>query len=321
MRPSTFSIVGYDPVRREWGVAVASKFLAAGAVVMHAQAGAGAVATQAHANVSYGPRGLELMGGGVPAQETVRQLTGADEERHLRQLGVVDACGRSATFTGEGCIPWAGGIAGEGFACQGNILAGEQVVRAMADAFVTASGPLARRLHAALLAGDRAGGDRRGRQSAGILVVRAGGGYGGLSDRYMDLRVDDHPDPVVELGRLIDLHDLYFLPPAPGDILPLDEALITEIQHALARLRYWDGPVDGRWTPELEAALSTYEGVQNLEERHRRGPEIDRKVLAYLRTHAQQARGRQGVAPAGTDAGGRGGQVAGLPGGLEGEGH
>jgi uncharacterized Ntn-hydrolase superfamily protein len=289
---STFSVVAYDPDRGEWGVAVASKFLAAGAVVMHARAGAGAVATQAHANVSYGPRGLELMAAGVPAPEVVRLLTEEDEQRNVRQVGLVDASGRTATFTGENCLPWAGGIAGEGFACQGNILAGEQVVRAMADAFLTTRGPLARRLHAALLAGDRAGGDRRGRQSAGILVVRAGGGYGGLGDRYMDLRVDDHPDPVVELGRLIDLHDLYFLPPAPEDIVPLDEALIREIQEGLRALGYWVGATDGRWSPELEAALSTYEGIENLEERHRRGPEIDRKVLSYLRAHvARLARG------------------------------
>ncbi|MEW6399342.1 MAG: DUF1028 domain-containing protein [Bacillota bacterium] len=293
MWPSTFSIVAYDPDRQEWGVAVASKFLAAGAVVMHARAGVGAVATQAHANVSYGPRGLELMAAGIPAPDAVRQLTAADEERHLRQVGLVDAAGRSATFTGEGCLSWAGGIAGEGFTCQGNILAGEQVVRGMADTFLATRGSLARRLHAALLAGDRAGGDRRGRQSAGILVVRAGGGYGGLSDRYMDLRVDDHPDPVVELGRLIDLHDLYFLP-LPEDVLPLDEALIKEIQEGLRGLGYWAGATDGRWSPELEAALSTYEGVENLEERHRPGPEIDRKVLSLLRGQIAHLRGRTG---------------------------
>lgn len=284
---STFSIVAHDPEGREWGVAVASKFLAAGAVVMHARAGAGAVATQAHANVSYGPRGLELMGSGVPAPEALRRLTEEDGDRHLRQVGLVDATGRSATFTGEGCPSWAGGIAGEGFACQGNILAGEQVVSTMADAFRTARGPLARRLHAALLAGDRAGGDRRGRQSAGILVVRAEGGYGGLSDRYMDLRVDDHPDPVMELGRLIDLHDLYFMPAAPEDVLLLDEAPTREIQQALRTLGYWGGPVDGEWSPDLESALFAYEGMENLEERHRRGPEIDRKVLDYLRSHAR----------------------------------
>lgn len=286
MRPSTFSIVAHDPEKQEWGAAVASKFLAAGALVIFARAGAGAVATQSFVNVSYGPRGLELMEAGLPAHDVLKQLTEADGERHLRQVGLVDAAGGSATFTGDGCFVWAGGIAGQGFACQGNILAGEQVVRAMADTFVSSQGPLARRLHAALLAGDRAGGDRRGRQSAAILVVRAGGGYGGTTDRYLDLRVDDHPDPVVELGRLIELHELYFLPPAPEDIIPLDRALITEIQGNLKELGYWDGAQDGRWSSQLEQALFAYEGMENLEERHRKGPEIDRKVLAYLRNQA-----------------------------------
>jgi len=285
-RLSTFSIVAHDPSAGEWGAAVASKFLAAGALVIHARAGAGVVATQAFVNVSYGPRGLELMEAGGSADEVVKALTEPDEGREKRQLGVVDASGGSATFTGSECFDWAGGIAGDNFACQGNILAGEDVVRSMADAFVSTGGRLARRLHEALLAGDRAGGDRRGRQSAALLVVREGGGYGGGTDRYLDLRVDDHPDPVVEIGRLVDLHELYFPPSGPRDIVRLDEGLIREIQEALARLGYWSGPVDGAWSAEMERAVTDYEGVENLEERHRPGPEMDRRVLEYLRRHA-----------------------------------
>jgi uncharacterized Ntn-hydrolase superfamily protein len=285
VRAGTFSIVACDLRAGEWGGAVASKFLAAGALVLYARAGVGAVATQSFVNTRYGTRGLDLMAAGAPAQDAVRILTDADDQRHLRQVGMVDAKGRAATFTGEGCFSWAGGVTGEGFACQGNILVSEQVVQAMADAFAGTDGPLSRRLLAALRAGDRAGGDRRGKQSAALLVVREGGGYGGLNDRYIDLRVDDHPDPVAELQRLLDLHELYFLPLSPADILALNEALIREIQEALKSLGYWKGVADGLWSTDLEEALFTYAGMENLEERFRRGPQIERKFLEYMRAH------------------------------------
>lgn len=201
----TFSIVGADPKTGEVGVAVASKFLAVGSVVPFAQAGVGAVATQSYANTTYGPRGLELLRQKVAPQEILQRLTKDDPQREQRQVGIVDARGRSATFTGQRCLRWAGGIAGKHFAAQGNILTGEAVVQAMAEAFQKTEGELALKLMAALEAGEHAGGDARGKQSAAILVARPNGGYGGFDDRYIDLRVDDHPEPVQELRRLLTL--------------------------------------------------------------------------------------------------------------------
>lgn len=199
----TFSVVGADPKTGDVGVAVASKFLAVGSVVPYARAGVGAVATQAFGNTTYGPRGLELLARKLHPQEVIRRLTASDKDRDQRQVGIVDARGRSATFTGKRCIAWAGGIAGENFAVQGNILTGEEVVKAMAEAFQRTEGELALKLMAALEAGERAGGDSRGKQSAAILVARKNGGYAGFDDRYIDLRVDDHPEPVQELKRLL----------------------------------------------------------------------------------------------------------------------
>lgn len=204
--PATFSIVAADPAAGEVGVAVASRFFAVGSVVPFARAGVGAVATQASANTSYGPRGLELLALGAPAAETLTLLTRADADASRRQAGVVSAAGDAATFTGPGCSAWAGGRSGPGYAVQGNILTGEPVVLAMEAAFLAGTGkPLAERLYAALAAGDAAGGDSRGKQSAVLLVARAGGGYGGLDDRAIDVRVDDHAEPIVELGRLVGL--------------------------------------------------------------------------------------------------------------------
>ena len=202
---ATFSIVGYDPDAKEWGVAVASKFLAVGAVVPWVKADAGAVATQSFANTTFGPKGLDLMEKGKSAEEAIKELTDADEGRDRRQVGMVDAKGNPATFTGSKCVPWAGGKTGEHYAAQGNILAGPEVVDAMAKAFEESKGPLAWRLMAALDAGDKAGGDKRGKQSAALYVVRAKGGYGGLNDRLIDYRVDDHKDPVPELARILAL--------------------------------------------------------------------------------------------------------------------
>jgi len=199
----TFSIVAFDPKTGDLGVAVASKFLAVGSVVPYAQAGVGAIATQSFANTTFGPKGLALLKKGLTPSQVLKQLLSGDKDRELRQLGIVDAKGRAAAFTGKKCLPWAGHIVGKGFAVQGNILAGEQVVKAMAKAFQETKGELAERLMAALEAGERAGGDARGKQSAALLVVRKGGGYGGFDDRYIDLRVDDHPEPVKELKRIV----------------------------------------------------------------------------------------------------------------------
>ena len=214
---STFSIVARDPETGELGVAVQSKFVAVGAVVPVAKAGVGAVATQAWANTTYGPRGLALLAEGRSPAEALAEMTADDPRRARRQVGILDATGRGATFTGNQCLAWAGGRVGEDFVCQGSILAGEEVVEAMAAAFRKAEGELGDRLIAALEAGQAAGGDVRGQQSAALLVVREGWGYGGMSDRYRDLRVDDHPSPIAELKRLHAVHRGIFPRPKGHD--------------------------------------------------------------------------------------------------------
>lgn len=263
----TFSIVAYSPAEEAWGVAVASKFLAVGAVVSWARAGAGAVATQAFANVTFGPNGLDLMGGGLSAEETLAKLLAADPEAENRQAGMVDASGGAAAHTGTDCFDYAGHLVDENFTCQGNILVGRNVLEAMAAAYRTAQGELADRLVTALLAGDRAGGDRRGRQSAAVLVVRANAGYGGNNDRYLDLRVDDHDDPVVRLGELLTLHHLYFGTSNPADRLPIDSAIATELQTVLTRSGHYQGPINGVWDAASKEAFWDFIGTENLEER------------------------------------------------------
>ena len=214
-RVATFSVVAADPRTGEVGVAVQSRFLAVGAVVPWAQAGVGAVATQSLANTTYGPEGLRLLAAGKSPDDVVKTLTEKDPARAVRQLGVVSADGRAATFTGAECNAWAGGRIGKNFAVQGNILAGEAVVQAMAESLEKSEGgELAQRMIDALAAGQAAGGDKRGMQSAALLVVREGWGYAGLSDRYRDLRVDDHATPIAELQRLYDLHKALFPQPA-----------------------------------------------------------------------------------------------------------
>lgn len=281
----TFSIVAWDPSPEtpEWGVAVASKFLAVGSAVPWAKAGAGAVATQALANLAYGPDGLELLSKGKTAQDVVDELTGADDGRAERQLGVVDSAGRAATFTGDQCFDWAGGKTGDGYCCQGNILTGPEVVDAMVEAFESSEGELATRLLAALRAGDEAGGDSRGRQSASIYVVREGGGYMGGIDRSVDLRVEDHEAPIGELERLFRLHRLYFPRPEELDFLPIDEDLATELRGRLAKLGHQAGDGPG-FDKALRDALWAYVGQENLEERWSEEPQIERGILDHIRT-------------------------------------
>ena len=282
-RPSTFSIVACDLDEKAWGVAVASKFPAVGAVVPWAQAGAGAVATQSYANTSFGPRGLELMASGLSAEATLAKLLQDDEEREQRQVGLVDAQGHAATFTGYECFEWAGGLTGPGYAIQGNILAGEQVILAMQRAFVEAKGSLPTRLHAAILAGDRAGGDRRGRQSAAIYVAKPKGGYGGYIDRWIDYRVDDHQDPVPRLGELLELHELYFGKSDEKEHMTLSGEPVRQLQELLIRLDYMEGKADGVYDELTKTALRAFTGNENFEERC--DPEagwIDKPVLEYL---------------------------------------
>jgi uncharacterized Ntn-hydrolase superfamily protein len=273
----TFSIVAR--AGDALGVAVASKFLAVGAVVPAAEAAVGAVATQSYANVAYGPQGLALLRTGVDAPGAVGALTAADPGRAQRQLGMVAATGPGGTYTGDACHDWAGGQAGDGWAVQGNILVGPEVVAAMRDAWLAGDGPLPARLLASLRAGDRAGGDRRGRQSAALLVVEPGQGYAGTSDVAVDLRVDDHRDPVGELTRLLDVHTMLFGRPDPGTLMTLDGALAAEVRDLLARVGHpaADGSLEA-----LDTALASWAGVENLEERVVAG-RIDQLVLAHLR--------------------------------------
>ena len=303
----TFSIVVRDPSSGDLAVAVASKFLAVGSVVPWAEAGVGAIATQSYANVRYGPDGLDALRSGIAAPDVLDSLVAADDLRSERQAGVVDAKGRAATWTGDGCMPWAGGRIAEGCAVQGNILTGPEVVDAMLATYRSSdAASFAERALAALLAGDRAGGDARGRQSAALLVVRAGGGYAGGNDRLIDLRVDDHPDPVPELGRLLATWRLLMERPAVDDLVPIDDALAGELRGRLTSLGWAPGrddvlaasvrsamggqsrvgtprPPTDRWDAAWDGALLGWMGVANLEERAAAPGWIDPQVLGVLR--------------------------------------
>jgi uncharacterized Ntn-hydrolase superfamily protein len=272
---ATYSIAACDLDAAQWGVAVQSKFLAVGSVVPWAEPGVGAIATQAHANPRYGPDGLALLREGLSADEVVQRLVAADDGRDERQLGVVDAHGASASWTGPGCHAWAGHRTGPSYAAQGNILVGQETVDALAATFeATAHLGLARRLLDCLTAAQVAGGDRRGQQSASLLVVQRNGGYAQLSDIVLDLRVDDHPRPIEELRRIYALHDRLFGVTPREDWLPLDGRLGEEVRERLTRLGY-----EG----ELQATLPDWAGVENLEERIDGADSIDPVVLEALR--------------------------------------
>jgi uncharacterized Ntn-hydrolase superfamily protein len=280
---STFSIVACDLDEKAWGVAVASKFPAVGAVVPWAQAGTGAVATQSYANTSFGPHGLELMASGLSAEGTLTKLLEDDDERELRQVGLVDASGQAATFTGYKCFEWAGGLTGPGYAIQGNILVGEQVISAMQAAFVEGGGNLPSRLYTALLAGDRAGGDKRGRQSASIYVVKPEGSYGGFIDRWIDYRVDDHEDPVAKLGGLLEMHELYFGESDESDHVRLQGEPLQQLQEIVIRLGYMEGTANGSYDESTRTALRAFTGNENFEERcDLETGWMDRPVFEYL---------------------------------------
>jgi uncharacterized Ntn-hydrolase superfamily protein len=266
---STYSLVACDLERGQWGVATQSKFLAVGSIVPWAEPEAGAVATQSYANPRYGPEGLALLRQGLGAGEVVERLTEPDEGRDERQVGVVDAGGIGATFTGSACHEWAGGRTGPGYAAQGNLLVSGATVEALAESFESSSGPLAERLLAALAAAQAAGGDRRGQQSAALIVVQRDGGYAGLSDTLVDLRVDDHAAPIEELRRLYDLHQQLFGETPREQWLPVDDGLRAELDGHLARLGY--------------ARLEDWAGDANLEERVDGDAEIDPVVLNELR--------------------------------------
>lgn len=321
----TYSIVALDPATGDLGVATQSKFLAVGAVVPWAKARVGAVATQSFANVTYGPEGLAALDGGASAQAALDRLVAADALRSQRQAGMVDAHGGAATFTGGECFAWAGGRTGPGFAAQGNILAGASVVDGLVDTFLAGGRPFPELLVACLAAADAEGGDRRGRESAALLIVREGGGYGGGNDRWMDLRVDHHDDPIGELGRLLEFHHLYLDRPAVEDLVPLDETLAAELRAALELVGAAPGgrfgavyqpmwqvsggnapegagsdsgerpmtgaprPLPATWDTTWQGALEDWMGVENLEERTAAPGWIDPRVLAVLRAKARAA--------------------------------
>jgi uncharacterized Ntn-hydrolase superfamily protein len=265
----TFSIAACDLEAGQWGVATQSKFLAVGSVVPWAEPHVGAVATQAYANPRYGPNGLQLLREGLGADEVVERLTAADEGREHRQLGVVDAEGRGATFTGSECHDWAGGRTGPGYAAQGNILVSAETVDAIAETFESSSGPLAERLIECLAAAQAAGGDSRGQQSAALLVVEKDGGYAGLSDVVIDLRVDDHERPIEELQRLYGIHKQLFGKTPRSAWLDVDDDLRAELRERLGKLGY--------------ESLVEWAGVENLEERVDGDEAIDPVVLEELR--------------------------------------
>jgi uncharacterized Ntn-hydrolase superfamily protein len=318
----TYSIVALDAATGDLGVATQSKFLAVGAVVPWARADVGAIATQSFANVRYGPDGLDALAGGLSATDALAMLVEGDALRDQRQAGIVDRHGTAATFTGRACFAWAGGRTGKGFAAQGNILAGADVVDGIAETFEAGGRPFPELLVACLAAAEAAGGDRRGRESAALYIVRAEGGYGGGNDRLIDLRVDDHPDPVPELERVLGVHRLYLDRPAVGDLLAVDVALAGEIRGLLGRVGAGPGsrfanvyqpmwqvlgepepevpddpdderPVTGQprafpdgWDQDWQGALEAWMGVENLEMRTAAPGWIDPRVLAFLRDRA-----------------------------------
>lgn len=318
----TYSIAALDAATGDLGIAVQSKFLAVGAVVPWARAGIGAIATQSFANVAYGPDGLAILASGVSAADTLGRLVEADALREQRQAGIVDPHGGAASHTGRECFAWAGGRTGQGFAAQGNILAGAGVVDGLADTFLAGSMPFPELLIACLAAADAQGGDRRGRESASLLIVRDKGGYGGGNDRWVDLRVDHHDDPIGELARLLDYQRLYLDRPAVTDLLPIDEALAGELRATLSKVGaepggslgnvyqpMWqaagdpappsgagDGdeaasrpmtgeprPLPDGWDEGWQGALEDWMAVENLEERTAAPGWIDPRVLAFLR--------------------------------------
>ncbi len=299
---STFSIVAVDLENGDVGVAVQSKFPNVRPVVPWAKAGVGAIATQSFANTSFGPRGLTLMENGATAEEAMRILIGTDSARQSRQVGIIDRHGNAASWTGLECFDWAGGVAGtswgrpgeivvgKGFAAQGNILVGRPTVEAMATTFERTKGSLADRLVAALVAGGKAGGDRRGEQSAALLVKRAGGSYDGTTDDYIDISIYDHATPLKELERLYTLHKLFFFRSDERDLLVIDNALCRELQTILSTAeykghRFYAGPVNGVFDAATLKALNDFMGWENYDVRIRTDNRIDREVLEDIRNN------------------------------------
>jgi uncharacterized Ntn-hydrolase superfamily protein len=280
----TFSIVAFDPPSGDLGIAVQSKFPNAGVAIPYARAGVGAVATQAYCNTGFGPRGLQLLANGASPRQALEILVDGDPQREFRQVGIVDAQGRAAAYTGGRCFDWCGSVQGTGYSAQGNALAGAGVVEAMGETVLGTSGPLAERLLLALEAGQAAGGERRGQQSTGLLVVRAGGGYGGFDDRLVEISVYDHPTPIAELRRLYGIHRLTYLRSDPADLIPIRGELARELRALLHTRGFPAGAGEDAFDTADLRALHDFMGWENYDERIRDDGLIDREVLDDMRT-------------------------------------
>jgi len=266
----TFSIVAYDPEKKEWGVAVQSKFIAIGSIVPFAKANVGAVATQAWTNTSYGPKSLALLEQGMTAEETIKIITQHDEKRELRQVGIVDSFGNVASFTGKKCFDWAGHVIGENYSCQGNILVSEDTVLAMSHAYRETSGDLVEKLLAALEEGQDAGGDSRGKQSAAILIVKEEGAYDGGTDRYVNVRVDEHEHPIRELRRVFELYDLSLLKrDDPDDKVKLGGDVMKTIKEVLTIDGFYEGKIDSKYDDATKESLQKWMHTNNFEVKER----------------------------------------------------
>jgi uncharacterized Ntn-hydrolase superfamily protein len=287
--PSTFSIVAYDRDTGDLGVAVQSKFIAVGAVVPWARAKVGAVATQASANVSYGSRALDMLEGGLSSSQVLERLLSEDEHSEVRQVAIVDSRGSVAVHTGAECMEWAGHVTGEGYSCQGNILTGREVVDSMARAYELANGDLIDRLLGALIAGQKAGGDRRGQQSAALLVVRENGGYEGFTDRYVDLRVDDSPRPIEELRRIFNIYDMTMLSREDtSNLIHITGPVARSIQRYLKALRFYRGSITGIYDELTKNALHNFVNVNNFENRMHEEGLIWKSILKYMQDSAKR---------------------------------
>ena len=266
----TFSIVAYDSEKKEWGVAVQSKFIAVGSIVPFAKVNVGAVATQALANTSYGPKSLALLEQGMTAEETIKIITQHDEKREHRQVGIVDSFGNVASFTGKKCFDWAGHVSGENYTCQGNILVSEDTVLAMSHAYRETSGDLVEKLLAALEEGQEAGGDSRGKQSAAILIVKEEGAYDGGTDRYINVRVDEHEHPIKELRRVFELYDLSLLKrDEPDDKVKLGGEVMKTIKEVLKIDGFYDGDINTKYDDVTKESLQKWMHTNNFEVKER----------------------------------------------------
>jgi len=287
----TFSIVAYDPKKKEWGVAVQSKFVAVGAIVPYARAKVGAIATQAYANTRYGPEGLALLEKGMSASDVIEVLIEQDPHKDSRQIGIIDAKGNAAAYTGQKCFDWAGHIVGENFCCQGNILANANVLGDMAQAFEKTPGDLVERFFAALKAAQAAGGDRRGREAAAILIVKEQGAYDGGTDRYIDIRVDEHPTPIQELRKVFEIYDLCLLKrDDPQDIVKLEGAVLTDVLTLLQKEGFYQGTIEGvsSYSPTIREALVKWLHTNNFEVKEREDDFLYGSVYRFMKKQLEK---------------------------------